>query len=563
MTSATRPSWFLVLFGLLAGCAADVGEPTPRLVSGGAADGGGAPWFTCAITTTGEGFFRSDTMTCAPNPQAVLAPSLVNVTAADGRMLGSVRLDAPGPLASIRAEDYPLRVSAGARIDREDALGVEAAEVRVAYTIPDRASATAAVGPEMPFEVWTLEVRNRTTVGTLRNVPRTVPLEGASTTDGATELEIGNTAVLLRGDESVAVRLIVPTGASSVRVTAGNADAEVEGDVTGPGAYTLTPAGLIHDDALAPESAGAELVRCERTDETISCALVVRDGVTIASATISRPADASELALPLDGTPVEIAVTNVADLPEALRARVVIASGIEGIDWTRAQPIEGDIAWDADGAAGMLDLPFDLLGVRFTIRDTVTQVFLDVDRHEVALRRAWGGAFDVRGDLHATLTDRTSALFAVSPGTLTLFAQMIALDAGFVDQRFPVELTDGDVFVVTPTGITEPTIVEPGAEIVRVWLRPDGISYVMNETLTGATVSLALSSPALPSAPALSLRAGGTGIGFPGLERLLPLTLTLQAEGGDGRAPVSVTRTVTALAEVSEATPLVLTTVGP
>jgi hypothetical protein len=85
----------------------------------------------------------------------------------------------------------------------------------------------------------------------------------------------------------------------------------------------------------------------------------------------------------------------------------------------------------------------------------------------------------------------------------------------------------------------------------------------MNETLTGATVSLALSSPALPSAPALSLRAGGTGIGFPGLERLLPLTLTLQAEGGDGRAPVSVTRTVTALAEVSEATPLVLTTVGP
>jgi hypothetical protein len=535
---------------LALGCGSDPGSD-PILVGPEAKQDGDSPAaaFLCRIEAGDGGFASADTLRCESPEGARFVPS-IDVRAADGSSLGSMRLSDGAGSVAYYADEYPLRVRAYGRFS-DEILGLDDAELVSELVMDGAAGWETLRGPALPFEVWTVELEARVTIAQLSFEPYAVEAGDGMHFEVRGEptpsLTVRPGDALVRAGETARLSFAAPSNAARLRgsVTIDGSPIPFELDRGGP--YMVTREGLVPRTDFAPPETGASVVRCAATADESSCALVTRPGVTISEASVTT--EGGPVALPLDGTSVDLSGAS----PQS--ARVVIADGIDGLDLTRFGTIEGSLE-DMDGTPTM-ELPFALLHLSVGVRTGDVAYFDATDRHVVAFARAAGGLFESSDHLSVTFDgSRPEVWIAVSAGVSEIAGRLSVIAAdGTVSDLDGVTLTEGS-FELTRDGLTVPAPVEPGAELARCWLSEAALlSCTLSESTRLESARLTLFLESHDRSLGLDLRAGTSAV--TSLGALLPVTLTLEV-GIDGELVTSPTVRITQASDLPESAPLIV-----
>ncbi|MBW2463898.1 MAG: hypothetical protein JRH11_19775, partial [Deltaproteobacteria bacterium] len=405
---------FALVVGLLAACSSS----TPLL--DGEADGlgpkaDGIESSPLLARCTREGA----SLVCASLAAGVTALDSIELRRPDGRSVAIFDFSSTATAeAAVDDRDFPLTLEVRARVQHVVGLETRAFSIDVPLTAATDLATPLEVA--VPFDVWPVVITNRTNVGQVRFDAYTLRLDGDVSTD------VIDPGILLAAAEQRTLYLAVPPGTTALTGAAGEtsaADPFVPFTIEAPGEYEITSAGLIQADG-EEDSSDDELVRCvpsmvdvgtegaPSTERHLSCAMVVREGIEVARATITE--GEMQVELPTDGTSVDLGLI---DSARTVRASVEIGSGISGLFETAGPlpAIEGDVT--VEDAPAALTLPFGLLRVDLQLASAVIRVALSTpEGRRVDFDRQWGDVFSMRERLVVERTESGPLWIAASRG---------------------------------------------------------------------------------------------------------------------------------------------------
>lgn len=535
--------------------------------TGGAADGAGPQALVrCRVESEGEGFYRNHTLRCEPGDDLPTAPPIVQVRSVTGtKVYADMNLADADPLVRFFDSDLPVNVTATAYL--EGVLGIDSAQVVTdAAVLRAGADLTTPRAIALPFDVWTVTVENRTNLGQLAFDRYTITAQGgrfnARGVDAGTRLEVA-ASVTLRAGERRTLFVAVTRGQTQLGGLASDLGAGGQGTrftVTGSGAYVLEPDGLRLDDGVTDPSAdGPELARCEPADDggdgslDLRCRVTARAGVTLAAATVT--VGGAQHQIPTDGTDALIASPGAGPVDATLS--VTVASGIAGLPWASPPAVEGAFAVALGGAPAVLTLPCDLLHARFTVDSAVERAFFDSPGSEnVRFSRAWGGLY--QGDAQVSFevsAEQTDAWIAVTAGRTEVAGHLSVLSSEGTIVEHDVVVRAGDQ-LLSAAGLSALTAPASGTELVRCTIVDGHLQCQRSETAPIIRAHWAVFIESYDRTIDGVLSPGLNGL-F-GVERLVPLRLTLTVTVAGLDAPLTAEARVTGVSDLPESAPLLV-----
>lgn len=567
-----HPLLFTLCTLLVTGLAGCGDEPPPEPVGGfvpymgGGADSSGPVALAhCQITTEGEGFFGTSSLTCSPGDALSGNTTIVSVTGSEG-YLGDLRLD-EGELSLLFSSDkYPISITLSTYV--EGLMGLDAAQV---VTAPAQVASAEALAERqsilLPFELWTLTIEGRTNFGRVELDPFELTFQGGSMERGGasqTDATISG-SVSLRAGETQTIRVPVNQGQSALTGRATFEGGEAPFELTGGGGYVLSPEGLIPSDDVTQGGPGAELARCEpgfiEGGLGFTCQVVVRPGVTLGAATVALDGGEAQ-ALPLDGSPLALTASAGAE-PVTVALSVQVTDGIDGLRWSSLPALEVEAVIERGAPEAVVAaLPFDLLHASFQLADDVLVAdFVSTEAHVIRFSEMWNNSYEATTSPLTVFIDQSDPdlWLAVTPGQAAVEGTFAIIDQLGARTELPMSL-EATTYVVNANGLGPVEPPPAGAELARCWIDAEGRLRCTRDTdlTVSATVDIylepyeqALGEQAIDAEdrPIVSI-----------VDDFLPIVLTLSVVVPGQEAPLTAERRVEVATELPETAPFTITT---